>query len=164
MKDYSEVTIESDGVLEVAPGSGWVIIGVNGDVKIDGKIVTRGQHIGGTVKANLPDANGVKGKGKLISYVITQKAGGMGGKHQGTGAPAGGKTSSGNGGGGGGGGAGGNGGRLVLKLTEVLKMLPSQIKLSGSAGGAGGAAGKCPGWCGSGGGAGKAGLTGTWSK
>ena len=96
--DFSEVTIESDGLVEVAPGELWVIVGVNGTVKIDGKLVGRTLKIGGTYTTNLPDAQGNKGKGPQISHTIPQRGGGNGGRatyHSGVG-----KTAYGNGGGG----------------------------------------------------------------
>ena len=61
--DYSELIIDADGVLEVQQGKGWVIIGVNGDVKIHGQIVTRMLTKSGLIKATVP----VAGKGLEVS-------------------------------------------------------------------------------------------------
>lgn len=101
VKDYSEVIIDSDGLLEVIPGNGWVIIGVNGNLKLDGKIVSRRQTEGGTITAKLPDANGNKGKGPQISHALSQQAGGVGGGASWTSYKHGGASKEGNGGGGG---------------------------------------------------------------
>jgi len=101
VKDYSEVIIESDGVLEVLPGSGWAIIGVNGNVKIDGKIVSRRQTLAGTITGKVPDAHGDKSSGSVASFTITQQAGGGGGGTHWTKKKYGGVAAGGNGGGGG---------------------------------------------------------------
>ena len=93
--DLSELIIESDGVVEIAPGPGWVIIGVNGNVRIDGKLVGKKSTGIGTITANLPDAAGTKGLGPQISHTVVQAAGGKGGWTNG------GKGAFGNGGGGG---------------------------------------------------------------
>jgi len=100
LKDYSEIVIDSDGVLEVVPGSGWVIIGVNGNVTINGQVRARRQSATGLIAGNLPDANGNPGKGAAISHTIVQKLGGNGGKCAAPSSPAAGKAAYGNGGGG----------------------------------------------------------------
>jgi len=93
--DYSELIIEKDGVLELQ-GGGWVVIGVNGDVKIHGQIVTRTLTKSGLIKATVPLAGNVL----QVSHDVKQSPGGKGGKVQITSAPAAGATASGNGGGG----------------------------------------------------------------
>ncbi len=77
IKDYSGIIIDSGGVLEIETGSKWVIIGVNGNVQIDGKIVARnGNHTGGTSTVNLPDNKGGPG---TVSHAVVQQQGGAGG-------------------------------------------------------------------------------------
>lgn len=99
--DFSEIVIEADGVLEIEAGpEGYVVIGVDGDVVIDGEIVARGgEHAGGVIEVLRPDVTGaptVVGP----SYEIVQSSGGDGGDFAANNTMWGGSSVSGNGGGG----------------------------------------------------------------
>jgi len=116
--DFSSLTIQNGGTLQVAPGSGWTYIGVSGDLVNDGTIVARDPGVGGTYASTAPDNTGaLSGKGEALTYTIAQSAGGAGGGGgQSTwpgscggggggcgNGPSGGGQADGNGGGGGGG-------------------------------------------------------------
>ena len=96
--DYSGITIGTLGTLEIEAGSKWVVIGVNGNVKIDGKLVARrGKHAGGTHNLAMPDTKGQPGSASL-PYKWPQNNGGGGGWCFQCGSP--GSQAYGNGGGG----------------------------------------------------------------
>lgn len=96
--DYAEINVGKYGTLEIEAGSGWAIIGVNGKVKIDGKLVaSKGTHTGGTLMLIMPDKQGKPGATK-VPHTWVQHKGGIGGISQYSGNY--GKPASGNGGGG----------------------------------------------------------------
>lgn len=121
--DYNNVTIDAGGKLRFTGNTtGFAILGVKGNLVLNGTIECKDSTATGSVSGTAPD-------GVALSSTIAQKNGGAGGaggtssggSSYGAGG-AGGAQNNGNGGGGGGGGAGGT----------------STVKANGGAGGSGG--------------------------
>jgi hypothetical protein len=101
--DFASVTVETGGVLELAAGGAWGLVGVRGSLVLDGELRARnGEHAGGTFEARAPGPDGTP-TGEVLSYSIEQAPGGNGGFGEGKGLEFVGLALAGNGGGGSGG-------------------------------------------------------------
>ena len=112
LKNYRNLTVQSGGVLEISDGGSWTMIGVSGNLIVDGTIRSiNSTHTGGTFNATAPNKLGVL-SGESLSFSCSQNSGGNGGNSRQRGYGGGG-TSSGNGGGGAGDDGGGGGASLT---------------------------------------------------
>jgi hypothetical protein len=76
--DFRNLTILSDGILEIASDAGsWTVIGVGGDLLIDGALVARkGEYVGDrTVRGRTPAPDGGV-LGEELSWYVAQAPGG----------------------------------------------------------------------------------------
>ena len=77
--DYSSITVEAGGTLEILPGVGWTIFGVSGDFTLRGSLVDRNhEHFGGSWTIVAPDNHS-------LSATLPQGDGGAGGDFLGCG-------------------------------------------------------------------------------
>ena len=102
IKDYTNLTINTGGILEITGSTGaFTYIGCSGNLVMNGSIYARESTFTGYIGGTAPD-------GRALTYTIAQNAGGTGGNGGNRGGGlggAGGAQSGGHGGGGGGGGA-----------------------------------------------------------
>lgn len=136
-RDYSSITIEAGGTLEVGPGNGWTIIGCSGNCTINGKVIARGgfgaaQTVGGvevrrsTYTAEAPDKT-------QLSYSVYHSRGGAQASYVGP-FPEDIYTGGAGGDGGGGGGAAGDLGQFNRGLAHSPTLAGTDLLPSGKNG------------------------------